>query len=209
MFNKAFYIFILTLAFSVQSVATAFTAGEHYETVNGISTKEKEVREFFSFYCPACFKQEGFMDEVANMLPAGVSFYKNHVDGMPRRDIEIEQALTKALITAKKLGIKDKIVPAIFNYIHIEKSAFTDANDIKKLFIAHGVEGQQYDKTFTSFATNTQLRKMQSKTKALRKQGVSAVPTLIINGKYKPVLTHLKSIEEYKQLIQFLLNKAN
>lgn len=196
-------------AFSNQSFAAKFNEGDHYVTVTGITTKEKEVREFFSFYCPACFKQESFMGDVAGMLPAGVSFKKNHVDGMPGRDIEIEQALTKALITAEKLGVKEKIVPAIFNYIHIKKAAFTDANDIKNLFVAHGVESKTYDKTFASFATNTQLRKMQNKTKALRTQGFGAVPTLIINGKYKPVLTNLKSMEEYKQLIQFLLNKAN
>ncbi len=72
----------------------------------------------------------------------------------------------------------------------------------------NGVEGDKFDKAFTSFSVNTQSKKMQNKTKALRQQGFSGVPTLIINGKYKPVTDEIKSMDEYRKLISYLLNKT-
>ena len=49
---------------------------------------------------------------------------------------------------------------------------------------------------------------MRKNTTKLRKQGFGAVPTLIINGKYKPNTKGLKSMDEYLELVKFLLAKT-
>ena len=195
------------LSFSSACQAVEFTEGDYYVEVEGNSTKNKEVTEFFSFYCPACFKQESFMHELKLALPANAAFKKNHVDGMPGRDIKIEKSLTKALITADVLKVKEKVIPAIFNYIHINKAKFDNDKDIKNLFLINEVDGDDFDKVFNSFSVNMQAKKMEKKTSALRKQGFSSVPTLIINGKYKPVTDKIKNMDEYKKLVIYLLNK--
>jgi thiol:disulfide interchange protein DsbA len=207
MYRKIFLSMLVFLAFSYTTQATEFTQGDYYIEVNDHITKTKEITEFFSFYCPACFKQEPFMNELKLALPSGAVFKKNHVDGMPGRDLNIEQALTKALITADILKVKAKITPAIFKYIHTNKATFSNTNDIKNLFLINGVNADQFDKVFSSFNVNIQSKKMQKKTEALRKKGFSSVPTLIINGKYKPVTDKLKTMDEYKKLIIFLINK--
>ncbi|KGJ88001.1 thiol:disulfide interchange protein DsbA/DsbL [Thalassotalea sp. ND16A] len=204
--NFLISIFIL-LSFNSTVHAVEFTEGDYYIEIEGDATKSKEITEFFSFFCPHCFKQEPLMKELIASLPADATFKKNHVDSMPGQNIEIEQALTKALITADILKVKEKIVAAIFQYIHSDKAKFNDEKEIKNLFLINGVDGDQFDKTFASFSVNTQFKKMQKKTKALRQQGIGSVPTLIINGKYKPVTGKIKSMDEYKKLISYLLNK--
>ena len=200
-------IFITTLSFSMltasvyaqspltnASTDSKFTEGDYYQIIKGELTEQKEITEFFSFYCPACFRQESMMLEIAADLPEGATFKKNHVDGMPGRDLPMEQALTKALITAKALKIKDKMVPAIFNYIHVNKANFSSEKDIKNLFVINGTDANRFDSTFNSFSVNMAAKKMQKNTADIRKQGFSAVPTLIINGKYKPLTNKIKDI---------------
>ncbi|WP_057831655.1 thiol:disulfide interchange protein DsbA/DsbL [Colwellia sp. TT2012] len=208
MHRKILLSIFIFISFNYTSQAVEFTKGDYYIEIEGSLTEKKEITEFFSFYCPGCFKQESFMNELKLSLPASAEFKKNHVDGMPGRNIKIEQALTKALVTADILKVKEKIIPAIFKYIHISKAKFNNDKDIKNLFLINGVDGDKFDKTFNSFSVNIQSQKMQKKTEALRKQGFSSVPTLIINGKYKPVTDKIKSMDEYKKLITYLLNKA-
>jgi thiol:disulfide interchange protein DsbA len=199
---------LVFLSFNCISQPVEFAKGDYYIEIEGNLTQEKEITEFFSFYCPACFKQEPFMNELKLSMPVGAVFKKNHVDGMPGRDIQTEQALTKALITADILNVKEKIIPAIFEYIHINKAKFDNDQDIRNIFLVNGVEGDKYDKVFTSFSVDTQSKLMQKRTKALRQQGFTNVPTLIINGKYKPVTDKIKNMDEYKSLIIYLLNKT-
>ncbi len=148
------------------------------------------------------------MNDLKISLPAGVTFKKNHVDGMPGRDLAIEQLLTKALIAAKYLKIDDKVVPALFNTIHVDKSSFTTIDEIKRVFVSNGIDGKKFDNVFESFGVNAQAKKMQKNTQNIRNQGFTAVPTLVINGKYLPLTKNLTSLDEYKALVLFLLDKA-
>ena len=211
MYRKLKAMFIVLCFFGVNSIATAteFTKGDYYVEIEGTFTKQKELREFFSFYCPHCFKQESVMHELEASLPTDASFIKNHVDGMPGRDIKIEEGLTKALITAKALKIDSEIIEEIFKHIHVKRADFSSATDIKKIFLSNGVDSAKFDKIYNSFSVNMQLKKMQKRTASLRKQGIGSVPTLIINGKYMPVTSKLKGLDEYKELIAFLLNKTS
>ena len=208
MFQKILLSIFIFMSSNASINAVEFTEGDYYIEIKGDMTKEKEITEFFSFYCTHCFKQEPLMNELIAFLPADITFKKNHVDNMPGQSLKIEQALTKALITAEILKVKDKIVPAIFKYIHTDKAKFDNEQDIKNIFLINGVDNSQFDKTFASFHVANQFKKMQHKTKSLRQQGIGAVPTLIINGKYKPVTNNIKSMDEYKNLISYLLNKA-
>ena len=194
---------------TISAHALEFKKGEHYVEIKGTSTKNKQITEYFSFYCPACFKQEPFMNDLKASMPNGAVFTKNHVDGMPGRNPQIEQLLTKALVTAELLKVEDKIIPAIFNHIHISRANFGSQNEVKSLFTKNGVDGASFDKTFSSFGVNAYAKKMQRNTSNLRQQGFSAVPTLIVNGKYKPLTNKIKSMQEYRELVLFLLNKAS
>lgn len=188
-------------------LASDFVEGVHYTELNIPKTKLKEIREYFSFYCRQCYSQESFMKELEQDIPRRASFIKNHVEGIPEQNIEIEKLLTKALIISERMRIKDKVVEAIFSTIHNKNGDFKSAADIKALFLSFGVSEIMYDSTASSFTVDMKADEMKQKTDALRAQGHTLVPTLIINGKYKPNTTQLTSLQEYKALVYFLLGK--
>ena len=198
---------IVSLLFCFTVDAQQFSEGDHYVKIEGEPSTSKEITEFFSFYCPACYRQEGFMNELKAALPDDAVFKKNHVDGMPGRKPDVENLLTKALITAEYLKVEEQLVPAIFNYIHVDKADFSNEKDIKNLFLVNNVNAEKFDKIFSSFSVNAKAKMMQKNTKEIRSQGFTGVPTLIINGKYKPETKNIKTMQEYKALVLFLLNK--
>lgn len=208
---------LILLSLSVSHVANAeeFVLGRDYvelelklEPKQGYALSEqKEVREFYSFFCGHCFKQEAFIHELAKVLPADVTINKNHVNGMPGQQLAMEDALTKALITAQLLKVEAVITEAIFNRIHVTKQGFNSVEDIKTLFVEKGVPEADFDKTFASFKVAMEAKKMLGYTANLRQQGISGVPTLIINGKYKPEVSQIKDMDQYKRLISYLVNK--
>jgi len=189
--------------------AEEFVKGKHYIEINGELSKNPQVTEYFSFYCPHCYRQEPFMEEVKSMLPETKSFVKTHVDSMPGRDKQLEHALSRALVTAQLLKVEEKIVADIFSSIHEAGSPINSEDDIKKLFQQRGVDGVTFDKTFNSFRVKTAVKKMQKSTNAMRQQGITSVPTLLINNKFVPQTRQLTSMKEYKALIAFLLTKTS
>lgn len=198
----------MLISATVTVQATEFTPGDYYIEIDAAATKERQVSEYFSFFCPHCFKQEPLMQELATSLPPGTKFIKHHVDGMPRQKPEIEHALSKALASAEILKVEDKMVAAIFDHVHVKRQTFDSIADIRALFLANDIGADDFDKAFASFTVNTRFAQMQANTEALRRQGINGVPTLIINGRYKPVLDKIKSNDEYKALIAFLLSKT-
>lgn len=200
-------IFILAINFCTVVNAQEFIPGRDYIELEETLSTQKEVREFYSFFCPHCFQQEKFMHQLADYLPQDITFFKNHVNGMSGQRVEIEDALTKALITAQLLKIDQVIISAIFKFIHIDMKHFSSIPDIKAVFIANGVKEADFDKTFNSFKVAVEAKKMLAHTTSLRQQGINGVPTLIINGKYKPEVINIKTTDEYKDLIIYLLNK--
>lgn len=199
-------IFLLLVSlFTTHLFAAEFEEGTHYTVLETPLSDKKGVTEFFSFYCPHCFSQEAFMRDLDASLPDGIKLQKNHVDMMPGRDIAIEQALTKALIVAELLKVKEPVVDAVFRKIHVEKGDFSSIDDIKAVFVSHGVEGDKFDKAMKSFSVVPKAKKMAMKTTELRKQGIGTVPTLIVNGKYYANTRSIKSFDEYKELVLFLV----
>jgi len=189
--------------------ATNFVKGKHYKVLNTPINEQlnsgQEVREFFSFYCPACYRIEPVITALKAKLPADVTLIKNHIDGMPGRDIAIEKALSKAILTAKLLKVEDEIGTAIFKYIQVNKATFSNEKDIKNIFLLQGIEGQRFDKVFNSFSVKAGVNKMNKATEILRKQGITSVPTAIVNGKYKVETGAIESQQQYIELVLYLL----
>jgi protein dithiol oxidoreductase (disulfide-forming) len=202
-----FPLFLLTLSSSAYVELESPLALSLADQASSSLVSVKEVREFYSFFCGHCFKQEAFIHQLIKVLPADVALIKNHVNSMPGQQLAIEDALTKALITAQLLKIETTIVAAIFERIHVTKQGFKSVGDIKNLFIEKGVLAADFDNTFASFKVAMEAKKMLGFTHSLRAQGVSGVPTLIINGKYKPEVSQIKDLQQYKRLIRYLVNK--
>lgn len=203
MFKKLIAIlFLVTTAVS----ANEFKEGEHYLVIADKAAASKEVREYFSFYCPHCYRQEPLMKQIKQTLPSGVRFVKNHVDSMPGRDVETEQMLTQAAIAAKLLKVEQPVVDAIFKRIHVEKKSLSN-DDIIGFFKQAGIDEAKYNKVAKGFSARSLFKVNQKNTTNLRAKGYTSVPTVVINGKYKIESQNMSSIEQYLQLVDYLVNK--
>lgn len=201
-----YLISILALIYTGSLCAKDFKQGQDYYALGNPVSKAQQITEFFSFYCPACFRFEPFMESVKAKMAQPENFIKNHVTQMPGRDEKVETLLSKALVTARLLKVESKLNKAIFEYIHISKANFSNEKDVRQLFLLHGVKPAEFDKTFASFKVKAEAKRMAKRTQKIRDKGYSAVPTLVINNNYVPNVKSVKSYDEYLELITYLLS---
>lgn len=197
------------LAFSISACAEKYTEGKQYSKVNETASAQAEVREYFSAYCGHCFKFEPLMHDIKKQLPKNVKFERNHVDFLRGASPKIQQMISKAVVVAEQLGNEDKLIGAIFNYIHIQRAVITSEKDIRNIFVLNGADGDKFDKLMKSFSVNSQAKSMKKHQDALSKTGaLKSVPTIVINNKYRINVAELDKNnfeEDYQNLISHLL----
>jgi len=157
----------------------AFAQG--YEPINppqNTSTTEKvEVLEFFWFGCPHCFAFEPSIDEWNANKPENTIFVR---EAPPLN--KAWESHSRAFYAAEILGISEKFVPAMFKAIHEERKRMRKPGDIAELAETFGVSKKDFEATMKSFGVQTRMsRAMQ----LARGAGINAVPTVIVNGKYR------------------------
>ena len=156
-----------------------------------------EVIEFFWYGCPHCFDFEPTLAKWVKALPKNVEFIRQ-----PAVFSEQWGKHAKAYYTAEALGVVDKIHADFFDAIQVKKEHLETEEQLTKFFVAHGVSEADFKAAFNSFLIDTKVR--QAGTLAA-KYGISGVPAIIINGKYKtsgPLAgSHEKMIEVMNRLI--------
>ncbi len=207
---RTFMVLLMPLfAFSISASAEQYTEGKQYTKVSETVVSKKEVREYFSVYCGHCFKFEPFMEVVKKNLPEGASFERNHVDFLRAASPKIQQMITKAVVVAEQLGMGEKLVGAMFNYIHVQRAVITSEKDLRNIFVLNGADGDKFDKLMKSFSVNSQAKSMKKNQDIMSKsRALTGVPTVIVNGKYKINNAELDKNnfeEDYHNLVKYLL----
>jgi thiol:disulfide interchange protein DsbA len=183
---KTLFGFLAALILSANVSAIELKEGVHYEVVNQQSSAKPEIKEFFSFYCPHCHTFEPLAKKLKEgEAEHGYTFKKSHVDFLRAAGPDIQEMLTRALVTAEKLN-KPEVNDAIFDYIHKQRAVFTSEKDVRNLFLVNGVKADEFEKAFNSFSVKTAAVKMKKEQDELsRRRVLTGVPTFIVNGKYK------------------------
>lgn len=176
---KKIWLALVGIVMAFSASAAQFTDGKQYVTLDKPVTGEPQVLEFFSFYCPHCYQFEQVYhvtDSVKKALPEGVKMTKYHVDflGPFGKDV------TKAWAVAMALGVEDKVSPLMFEAIQ-KKNSIQSPEDIKNIFIAAGVNGDEYDSALNSFVVKSLVAQQQKAAEDLQLRGV---PAMFVNGKY-------------------------
>ncbi|MCW8832072.1 MAG: thiol:disulfide interchange protein DsbA/DsbL [Colwellia sp.] len=202
-------IFMLLTAFSASACAEKYTEGKQYTKVSETASTKAEVREYFSFYCPHCFKFEPFMEDLKKQLPEGVSFERNHVDFLRAASPKIQAMLTKSVVVAEQLGMDKKLIGAIFKYIHVQRAVITSEKDIRNIFVLNGADGEKFDKLMKSFSVNSRAKSMKKHQETMaKKRAITGVPAVIVNGKYRINAQELDKNnfeQDYQNLVAYLL----
>ncbi len=200
MFKKIIRASLLLLLFSWAALLKAEQPG--YETLSPAQPTHDpakiEVIEFFWYGCPHCYDFEPMLEKWRKTLPANVEFIRQ-----PAVFSDLWAKHGKAYFTAEALGVADKVHNDFFDAIQTKKQKLETEDQLAKFFVAHGVNETEFHNTYNSFLVDAKMR--QAATTAGR-YGVTGVPAIIINGKYKtngPLAgSHEKMIEIMNQLIK-------
>lgn len=166
-------------AFNSASFAEQATLGKEYIQVRQAPSAQKEVLEFFSFYCPHCYDFEltfKIPTQIKAGLPKQAEFKQYHVDFLGRQSKD----LTRAWALAMALGVEDKVKTPLFEAA--QKDEIKSMNDIRAIFLANGVTAEQFDGGINSFAVNGLVTKQEQAAEAFKVRGV---PAFFINEQYQ------------------------
>ena len=158
-----------------------YKEGEYFNTLTSAQGTSSpagkiEVAEVFWYGCSHCYNLEPLLSDWVKRLPSDVSFVRIPVMWSPTHEIH-----GRIYYTAEALGKIATIQPAMFKAIHVENRPMTDEKEIQKFFEDNGVPADDFNKTFRSFAVETQLKRAKDLT---AKYKVRGVPLLVIDGKY-------------------------
>ncbi|HCE49858.1 thiol:disulfide interchange protein DsbA/DsbL [Shewanella sp. 1180_01] len=189
---------MLSASFALQ--AASFEEGKDYVTVAGITEAQKPVlREFFSYNCPHCYKQEPLMDLTVQLLGKDVAFERTPV-GAGRPAWELSQL---AYYVAQKLKMTKQTHGAIFKQIHEKGEQFTAPEQVKAFFVAQGAKVDDVDAAMNSVDAKFTLMNYDSQAELA---GIKGVPSLLVNGRYMLTST-AHTPEELAALVKFLAAK--
>jgi thiol:disulfide interchange protein DsbA len=200
MFKKITQTGLLILLFSCAFLVKAESPG--YETLSSPQPTQNpakiEVIEFFWYGCPHCYAFEPLLEKWVKSLPANVEFIR-----LPAAFNEVWSKHAKAYYTAEALGVVDKVHADFFDAIQNKKEKLETEAELATFFAAHGVNESQFHEAYNSFAVDAKMR--QAPLMASR-YGITGVPAIIINGKYRtngPLAgSHEKMIEVMDKLIK-------
>ncbi|QLE83974.1 MULTISPECIES: thiol:disulfide interchange protein DsbA/DsbL [Shewanella] len=200
--KKAFLVALALIMAPMAALAADYKEGVHYTVINqGPATAKPEIAEFFSFYCGHCYNfYKTAIPQIKKDLPEGVTFKQNHVEFIGR-NMGVE--MSRAFAIAHQLKVEDKIEGALFKAIHDQKQRFTSLEDIKKLFVAYGVDGKDFDSAASSFMVSAQMSQMK---RATENAQISGVPAIVVNGKYRIENESISSYKELQDIAFYLTN---
>ena len=172
-------------------------AAEPYERITPpqpIKSGDKiEVVEVFWYGCPHCYSLEPYLDKWLETKPDDVEFRR--IPGVLGKNW-IPHA--RAYFTAVKLGIVDKIHRLLFDAIHIERIDLNTEKQLANFFEKHGVDRDEFIKIYESGETDDLMKQAFI---AGQGYGLTGVPTIIVNGKYR---VSASTAGGYAQLIEVL-----
>lgn len=206
---KKLFLTLSLLAFGLSCSAEesaagkTFIEGTHYDVINppvrAVSPDTIEVAEFFWYGCSHCYSFEPMLEQWKKNRPEDVSFR-----GIPAvwRDVMVLHA--KAYYAAEALGVLDTMHPVIFQAMNVDRKPLSSEADIRALFVANGVSGDDFDKAFNSFGINSQVEQGIAVGKAAK---ITGTPALMVNGKYHVSGRKAGSQAEMLEVVNFLIEK--
>ncbi|QLB14088.1 thiol:disulfide interchange protein [Mannheimia granulomatis] len=177
--KTAFIALSALCAFNTTAFAADPTAGKEYIEVRKAPSAQKEVVEFFSFYCPHCYDFElsyKIPAQIKAKLPADTKLVQYHVNFLGGQS----ENLTRAWALAMALGEEDKVKTALFEAAR--KDSLKSMDDIRAVFLANGITAEQFDNGINSFAVNGLVNKQVQLAEDFQIRGV---PAFFVNGQYQ------------------------
>lgn len=166
-----------------------------------------KVVELFWYGCSHCFQFEPHIHKWLENKPANVEFERIPAvfkkDGVPNPGWEIH---ARTYYTAQSMGVLEKIHTPLFDAIHVKKQRLYTQDALRALFVAQGVNGDEFDATFNSFMVTGMVAKAVRLTE---QYGIDGVPSLAVQGKYRVSGSMAGSYGDMLKITDFLVAKES
>lgn len=207
---KYIMLALTLMAFSF-SAFSKYEEGEHYTVLDLPESRKPELREYFSFYCPACYNIESILPALENRLRNNIKIEKTHADIMRNSSSEVQYWFAVGYEAAKQIGWAKPFVDSAFDLIHGQRGVFVGEKSVREIFQTLGLEQSKIDALLKSFAVRSRANKHKIMVQALRKAGaLKSVPTFVAHGRYLidiQSLDQTKVIDELADITNFLALK--
>lgn len=169
---------LLILAALTVSRTTHAAGFETIDPPQNTSVPDKvEVLEFLWLGCPHCYALEPSMEAWEKTKPEYVHFVREAPPLNPSWENH-----SRGFYAAQLLGIEHEFVAAMFEAIHEKKKPMRDKKKIAALAATLGADEKKFLGTMDSFVVEGKLKRSVD---LAQKAGISSVPSVIINGKYR------------------------
>lgn len=193
----------LVMALMALPVLAEFKAGTDYQVLATpqptADSARVEVLELFWYGCPHCYHLEPELSAWLQHKPDDVAFVR-----MPAILGPSWELLARAYYTAELLGVLDQIHRPLFDHLHKDHQRINSTAGLKAFFVGQGVSAADFDKTFNSFAVVTMTNRAKE---AHNLYGITGVPTIVVNGKYRTTAGIAGGNERMLQVVDFLVAK--
>ncbi len=158
-----------------------FVAGVHYQILHQAqptqSGEKIEVVEMFWYECPHCYRLEPFISRWLQTKPQHVAFVP--VPAILNRSWEFD---ARMYYTMQALGIDEALHTEVFKAIHEVRRPLRTLEQFADWAAEHGADRATLLAAFDSFAVQNKINFAMLMS---RKYGISGVPAIIVDGRYR------------------------
>lgn len=135
-----------------------------------------EVREFFWYGCPHCFRLDPFVEKWLATKPANVNFIRT-----PAALNGTWEVNARGFYVAQMLGKEEVSHVPLFNAIHIQHQQLFDPDSLAGFYQGYGIDPGTFSADYNSFTVIGKI----ARSKALMQQfAIDGVPAMVVDGKY-------------------------
>ena len=114
--------------------------------------------------------------------------------------------MARAFYTAEILGISKEMHEPLFNAIHVKRMNLRNEDQMASLFSEAGaISKEAFTKAYDSFFVRSRVMQAQAKSRAY---GITGVPTMIVNGKYRVDGRMAGSNQGMLDVVDFLVEQS-
>lgn len=210
MVRRLFITLMLALPFmglmAGAAKAEEYNAGKDYALISPAQPAgadgKVQVVELFWYGCPHCFEFEPVLSDWLKDKPSNVEFVR--LPAIFNRNSWKLHA--HAFYTAEVLDKMEAFHKPFFDKIHKERKRMNTRDSIRDFFADIGVDGETFDATFDSFAVQSKVRRAADLT---RKYGITGVPSIVVNGKYRTGGRMSKTYPRMIEITEALVDKES
>jgi thiol:disulfide interchange protein DsbA len=189
-----------------------FTEGKNYTrltptqpTVGGAD--KIEVAEIFWYGCGHCYDFEPYINKWKETKPANVRFVRipalwNKLVELHGRLYYTEEVLERNGVITDPAAFRN----AVFREYHQQGNRLTSEAAIQKFFERYNVDSETFYKTWKSFEVDQKIRVARDLS---TRYGISGVPAVVVNGKYRTSAQEAGGYPAFIELIDELIAKES